>query len=238
MTFPNKRSQNRLWLVHLPPPSVGGPTDPLDGWLKECRVCVCSSQPRSSGRSAGAHFSACLNYPHSNRSPSLVLGAEGELVKRRPSTNTQPAFRGLIFCFRVAFVGAAGSRAAQHPPVAVYLFISRPEQCTRGLGTRREDGDKGGLSGGAQQRLFSGQPVPANCWEQTLAQWESCVWRQNGGSLFTLYTTWDFGEKNQAKKRKPPPKKNSIRSRTQLLRFLVSLKEVKLPFKLEQRRKI
>lgn len=110
----------------------------------------------------------------------------------RPPTRSPvngAVFRGLIFCFRVAFVGAAGSRAAQRPPATVYLFISEPEQCTRGLGTRREDGDKRGLSGGAQQRLFSGQPVPANCWEQTLAQWESRVWGPNGGSLFTVYST-------------------------------------------------
>lgn len=45
------------------------------------------------------------------------------------------------------------------PLVTVYLFISKLEQHTRGLKTRREDADKGRHSGGAQQTLFSGLKV-------------------------------------------------------------------------------
>lgn len=67
-------------------------------------------------------------------SPTLVLGAADELVKAQPrpqthgpqhrgvfcpSGNTAPSsvFSGFIFSFPLAFVGAAGSRAApQRPP--------------------------------------------------------------------------------------------------------------------------
>lgn len=67
--------------------------------------------------------------------------------------------REFIFSFRLAFTGPAGSGLAHVPPVTVYLFISKLEQHARGLGTRREDADKGRRSGGAQQTPFSGLKV-------------------------------------------------------------------------------
>lgn len=133
----------------------------------------------------------------SEQKVSLVKGG-------RPQTHS-PENGGLIFCFRVVFVGAAGSRAAQRPPGTLYLFIPKPEQCTHGLGTRREDEDKGGLSGGAQQRLFSGQPVPANCWEQTLAQWESRVGTEWRVFIYCLYELRLWGKKSGKKRKLPPP---------------------------------